>query len=123
MADNKEYITQTHDDGAIHISVDVIASIAASAVTEVEGVCGLSTGIGSDLAELLGKKSLNKGIRLTIDEEDAITVDCNVVALYGHSVMDVAKNVQDAVTNAIESTTGLRVAAVNVNVCGISMKK
>ena len=41
MADNKQYITQVQDHGTVMISEDVIASIAAAAVTEVEGVCGL----------------------------------------------------------------------------------
>ena len=123
MGENKEYISQVRQDGAIHISEDVIASIAAAAVNEVEGVCGLSANIGSDLAEMLGKKSMSKGIRMSVDENDAITIGCNVIAQYGNSVMDVARAVQDAVCAAIESMTGLKVAAVNVNVCGIAMKK
>lgn len=123
MAENKEYITQVRSDGAIHISEDVVATIAAAAVTEVDGVCGLSANIGTDLAEMLGKKSLSKGIRMSVGEDDAITIGCNVIAQYGNSVMEVAKAVQDAVSAAIESMTGLKVAAVNVNICGIAMKK
>ena len=123
MAENKEYITQVRSDGAIHISEDVVATIAAAAVTEVDGVCGLSANIGTDLAEMLGKKSLSKGIRMSVGEDDAINIGCNVIAQYGNSVMEVAKAVQDAVSAAIESMTGLKVAAVNVNICGIAMKK
>lgn len=123
MAENKEYITQVRSDGAIHISEDVVTTIAAAAVTEVDGVCGLSANIGTDLAEMLGKKSLSKGIRMSVGEDDAITIGCNVIAQYGNSVMEVAKAVQDAVSAAIESMTGLKVAAVNVNICGIAMKK
>ena len=115
MADTKDYISKIQDEGAIHISEDVIASIAAAAVTEVEGVCGLS----ANMAELLSKKSLSKGVKLTLGENDAISIDCNVVALYGHPVMELAKNIQVAVTDAIAAMTGLAVAAVNVNVCGI----
>ena len=50
-------------------------------------------------------------------------IDCALVVLYGHSVVDVARNVQNAITNAVESMTGLRVTNVNVNVSGISMAK
>lgn len=119
MADNKDYISKIQDEGAIHISEDVIASIAAAAVTEVEGVCGLS----ANMAELLNKKSLSKGVKMTLGENDAISIDCNVIALYGHPVMDLAKNIQTAVSDAIASMTGLSVAAVNVNVCGVAMNK
>lgn len=119
MADTKDYISKIHDEGAIHISEEVIASIAAAAVNEVEGVCGLS----ANMAELLNKKSLSKGVKLTLKENDAISVDCNVIALYGHPVMEIAKNVQIAVSEAIAAMTGLSVAAVNVNVCGVAMNK
>ena len=50
-------------------------------------------------------------------------LECGLVVLYGHSVVEIAKNTQNAVTNAVESMTGLRVSAVDVNVTGISMGK
>ena len=55
--------------------------------------------------------------------EDAVEVECNLVVLYGHSVVEIAKNVQSCVTNAIESMTGLKVRFVDVNIVGISMSK
>jgi uncharacterized alkaline shock family protein YloU len=36
--------------------------------------------------------------------------------------MAVAKNLQEAVTSALESTIGVNVLGVNVNVCGIIRK-
>ena len=61
-------------------------------------------------------------IRVTLGE-DTVAVDCGLVVIYGHSVVEIAKNVQNAVTNAIESMTGLKVSRVDVNVTGISMGK
>ena len=119
MSENKDYISKVHEEGAVHISEDVIASIAAAAVTEVEGVCGLS----ANMAELLNKKSLSKGIKLNLSDNDEICIDCNVIALYGHPVMELAKNIQGAVTDAVTAMTGLAVAAVNVNVCGVAISK
>ena len=43
--------------------------------------------------------------------------------LYGHSVVDVAKAVQDAVTAAVESTTGRTVKSVNVSISGITLPR
>ena len=60
-----------------------------------------------------------KGLKITISEDDSLTVDCNVNVAYGHSVVTVAKAVQDSITNAVESMAGVTVSAVNVNVCGI----
>ena len=65
MAENKEYFTQEMENGSIQISEDVVASVTGMAVLEVEGVCGLSSTIGTDIAEMLGMKTMARGIRLT----------------------------------------------------------
>ena len=119
MADSKQLITKVQENGAVMISEDVVATIVSQAVSDVEGVVGMSTKPGADIVELLGKKNWGKGIRATINEDETISVDCNVVLAYGQSVVTVASAVQLAVTSAIESMTGVKVSAVNVNVCGI----
>ena len=119
MAENKQYVTQAQEGGSVLISEDVIASIIAHAVSEVDGVVSLNTKPGADIAELIGKKNWGKGIKITIAEDDSVTVDCNVSVSYGQSVVDVAKAVQFAITNALESMAGISIAAVNVNICGI----
>ena len=119
MADNKQYITQVQDHGTVMISEDVITTIVAHTIEEVEGVAGLSTKPGADIADMIGKKSWGKGIKITISEDNALSVDCNINLGYGQSVVVVAKSVQDTVTAALESATGVKVSAVNINVCGI----
>ena len=123
MAENREYYLQTLEDGSIQISDEVLASVAAAAVLEVEGVCGLSGSIGTDLAEMLGKRMLNKGVRLSADENDALTIDCDVVAKFGTAVLELAKNVQISVKSAVESITGMTVSQVNVNICAIALPR
>lgn len=119
MADNKQYITQVQENGSVMISEEVISTIVAQAVTEVEGIVGLSVKPGAEIVEKIGKKNWGKGMKIVIAEDDSLTIYCNVNILYGQSVVSVAKAVQEAVTNALESTTGVKVTAVNVNVCGI----
>ena len=123
MAENREYYSQTLENGSIQISDEVLASVAAAAVLEVEGVCGLSSSIGTDIAEMLGKKMLSKGVRLSGDESDALIIDCDVVAKFGTAVIELAKNVQNNVKASVESITGMTVAQVNVNICGIALPR
>lgn len=122
MADNKDYITHAQENGAVLISEDVISTIVTHAVTEVEGVVSLSSKPGSDIAELIGKKNWGKGMKVTICDDDTLNVDCNIVVAYGQSVVAVAQGVQESVTAALESMTGVKVVRVNVNVCGITQK-
>lgn len=115
MAEYKQYITQNQENGSVMISEDVIATIAEHTLTEVEGVV-------KGGAEVVGKKSWGKGMRIAIAEDNTLTIGCNVIVRYGESVVDVAKAVQNAITNAVESITGVTVADVDVNVCGIVRK-
>ena len=123
MSEFKEYITQEQENGAIHISQDVIATIAAVAATEVEGVYALAGNQSGEFSDRFSKKSIAKGIRLSLDENDGICIECSVIAQYGYSVFELAKNVQNSVFSAVESVTGLKVGSVEVNVCGINLKK
>lgn len=119
MAENKQYITQAQDDGNIMISEDVIGTIVAQAVKDVEGVIGLSTKPGADIAELIGRKNWAKGIKVVVDEDNKVSIDCNIIVTYGQNVVTVASAVQVAIFNAVDSMTGIKVSSVNVNICEI----
>ena len=121
MAESKQYITQAQENGNVMISEDVIETIVAESVAEVEGVQGLVVKPGADIADLIGK-NWGKGMKIQIGEDNAVSISCNIAVKYGHSVVDVAKNIQTVLTNAVESMTGVKVSSVNVNVCGIIRK-
>ena len=122
MADAKEYISRPDELGNIHISEEVLAVIAAAATLEVDGVESLAANFGSDLAELLGKKNLTKGIHIAV-QEDSIRVDVAILVKYGYTIPSVAREVQESVYGAIENTSGLSVECVNVQVSGIAFDR
>lgn len=122
MSEHKDYISHADELGSIHISEEVLAVIAAAATLEVEGVGSLAANLGKDIAQLLGKKNMAKGIRVTLDGE-AVTVEISLLIKYGCALMEVARQVQDAVSAAVEATSGLTVAGVNVHVCGVTFDK
>ena len=122
MADNKQYTTVIQDNGMILVSEDVISSIVAHAITEVEGVAGLSQKTGADIADFLGKKVWAKGMKIIVGANNEITIDCNINILYGYNVLDVSKAAQAAVVSALDDAAGVKVVAVNVNVCGVIRK-
>ena len=118
MADYKRYITQTQENGNVMISEDVIAAIIEETVSEIEGIEGLAVKSVSEFADLIGR-NWGKGMKISIDESNAVNIDCNVLVKFGYSVIEVAKNAQQAVANAVEGTANVKVNHVNVNVCGI----
>ena len=119
MADNKGYITQSCENGTVMISEDVISTIVENAIHEVEGVVGTSSKPGADIVDLIGKKAWGKGMKINIGDDNALSVECNIVIAYGQSVVGVAQAVQESITSCVESMTGVKVNYVNVNICGI----
>ena len=113
MGENRDYMTHAEELGCIHISEDVLATIAAGAAVEVEGVSGLMS--------LATKKTAAKGVRLAVDEDGAV-LDLYVMVRYGHAIPEVAEKVQTAVANSVEAMTGFSVKAVNIHVGGVSLQ-
>ena len=120
MADHKEYWSTESDQGSIRISEDVVASIAALAASETDGVSGLYSSVTRDIVSFLSKKNLSKGVRVELGEEDTVKVEISFLALFGHNICEVAKQVQDNVKSQIESMTGLHVVEINVHVGGVT---
>jgi len=119
MAENKQYIEKVQDNGSVLISEDVVSTIVAQAMKDVEGVVALSQKAGVEIVDLISKKNWGKSIKIDISDDNRVSISCGILIGYGQSVVDVAKNVQSVVAAAVESMTGVEVAAVNVNVCGI----
>ena len=110
---------KTENEG-IQISSDVVAVIAGVAVSEVQGVSGMSGGFAGGITEVLsGKKNLAKGIKVDI-EEDTAKIDVNIIVEYGSRIPDVAFEIQNRVKKSVENMTGLKVQEVNVHVQGVN---
>ena len=108
--------------GKIIFADDVIATIAALAAADVQGVASMSGGVVEGLTEMLGKKNLTKGVKVEVGSEEA-AVDISVNVRYGFAIQEVCQNLQNAIKNAIETMTGLRVVEVNVYVQSVVFEK
>ena len=118
----ENYITCQAEKGSINISEEVISSVVRSAISEIEGVAGLSNTAGAEIAELIGLKTLSKGVKVQFVEEK-IVVDVIITVEYGCNIVKVAQSVQDKVMSLVQASTGIEQAEVNVHVSGISFDK
>jgi len=111
-------------DGTVSFATDVIATIAGLAATEVEGVSSMSSP-STGLADMFSRKStrnFTKGVRIDLNGNE-VSVNITIVVEYGSPVPDVARGIQENVKKAIETMTGLNVAAVDVHISGISFER
>lgn len=105
-------------NGNIKISEEVVGIIAGLAATSVDGVAGMSGGIAGGIAQLLGKNSLAKGVKVNINKKEAV-IDIYVIVHFGIRIPEVAFKVQDKVKKSVEEMTGIRVKEANVHVQGV----
>lgn len=122
--ENEELETKTEEialqNNNIKIADDVVAVIAGVAVSEVQGVFGMSGGFAGGISEVLsGKKNLAKGIKVEVNDKTT-KIDVNIIVEYGTRIPDVAYEIQSKVKKAVETMTGLSVTEVNVHVQGVN---
>ncbi|MBF7097108.1 Asp23/Gls24 family envelope stress response protein [Alkalibacter mobilis] len=106
--------------GNVVLSEDVISSIAALSVVEVEGVANLHQGFTGGIAEKFGKKTNGKNIRV-VQKDNELIIDLSVDVNFGVQIQKVAEKIQKKVKTTVEAMTGSRVIQVNVNVEGVRM--
>ncbi len=112
--DNLQNITGENDNN-LTISEETIAIIVGMAVNSVDGVAGMSSTITEELAEVFGKKSQARGIKVEI-EEHGITVDLSIVVKFGCRIPDIAWTIQEKVKKDITAMTEYKVESVNIYV-------
>lgn len=115
----KEIIDNNTEKGFIKIADEVVGIIAGLAAIEIDGIAGMSSGIASGIAEILGRKNLSNGVKVQVGEKEA-AVDLYIIVDYGVRIPEVAKAVQENVKSAIENMTGLVVIEVNVHIQGVN---
>ena len=118
---NAEVSKVEAEGGRIIFADDVVATIAALAVSDVEGVSAMTGGVVEGFTEMLGKKNLTKGVKVEVGAEEA-AVDVSVSIRYGFKIREVCEKIQLAAKNAIETMTGLRVVEVNVFVQSVTFE-
>jgi uncharacterized alkaline shock family protein YloU len=122
--DDKKTFKITGNDqiGEVHIANEVVAIIAGLAATEVEGVAAMAGDITSELISKLGMKSLSKGVKVEVGQDD-VSIELALVLEYGYNVPSVSITVQERVMTAVETMTGLSVTDVNIKIADVNLDK
>lgn len=118
--ENRDYV-EKKGIGEVKIASDVVAVIAGLAATEVEGVHSMAGNITNELIGKLGMKKLSKGVKVQM-EEGVVHVDMMINVKYGYSIPEISEQVQDRVSQQIETMTGLIVPEVNVRIAGVNLE-
>lgn len=110
------------ENGNVNISDEVISVIASMETAAVGGVAGMGGSISGSFAELLGKKNLSRGVKVSVNDKEVI-IDLAIIVEYGTKIPDIAWEIQEKVKSEVEAMTGLDVTAVNISVDGVNVPK
>ena len=105
----------TVDLGIVQIHKKVIGDIAVAALKEVAGVELATFGVISSLAEAFGYKNY-PSVKVTVDEDDQVSLEIRVIINYGINVPVVARQIQDVIQRAVEDAVDINLKEINVNV-------
>ena len=106
-------VTREAVKSRLKISDDVIITVARLAALDVKGVAGLGGEVGK-----MSKVRKNGPIRITM-MGDVAAIDISNKIKSSEKACNVAQEVQSAVKENVQNMTGIAVARVNVNVCGV----
>ena len=101
--------------GNVNISQEVVATIAESVISEIEGVNSLVGGTSKNeiVKFFQNVSSGGKGIEVEVGETEC-TLDLYIVAKMWYKLPALAGEIQTKVVKAITEMTGLKVQEVNV---------
>lgn len=121
MEDNRKSLKIKEDQlGEIRVADEVVTIIAGLAATEVDGVSSMAGNITNEVVAKTGIKNLAKGVRVDV-LDGIVVVHLNLVIKYGYAIPEVSANVQERVSTAIETMTGLEVGTINVKIASVDM--
>lgn len=110
----------SNEMGSVVIDTDVIAKYAGLAAIECFGIVGMAAiSMKDGFVKLLKKDNITRGINVTLDEDNMLTIDFHVIISYGVSIKAVTENLIENVKYKVEEYTGIKIKQINISVDGV----
>ena len=111
---------QNGSHGAVRVANEVIASIAALAACEVEGVAGMDETAARHFGDWVRRQTAHRGVRVQVEADRSIHLEVFITVDSEGKLAEVASAVQTNVVEATERMLGLEVGEVNVFVSSVA---
>lgn len=102
--------------GEVKIHENVIAQLVRRAVLGIEGVSRLAgSTLVDDIATLVGSRRMqSRAVSVTLGDEGRVEIEVKIILKFGFHIPETAEQVQTAVVELVENTTGMSVTKVDV---------
>ena len=110
-------IRHNNENGSVNISTSVYTEIVGTAASNCFGVKGRAARSVTDgVYHLLRKESASKGVRVSVHEDNTISIDLHIMVVSGVNLAAVGASIISEVRDVVATCTGTEVRAVNVYV-------
>ena len=114
-------ICQKNELGTICVESSVFTNLAGYAASGCFGVKGMAVRSVSDgLVHLLRREAMSKGVRVTADEKDKLTIDLHIMVDRGVNLNAISASIISKVRYDVTKATGTEVSAINVFVDSVT---
>ena len=108
-------IRHENENGSVNISTSVYTDIVGTAASNCMGVKGMAArSVKDGLYHLLRKESMGKGVRVSFNEDNSISIDLHIMVGDGVNLTAIGNAIIDEVRYMVEKTTSTQVRDVNV---------
>ena len=108
-------IRHENESGNINVSDIVYTDIVGTAAANCFGVKGMAArSVKDGLYHLLRKESVGKGVLVTFNPDESISIDLHIVVDNGVNLSAVGASIISEVRYVVTNCTGTEVRAVNV---------
>jgi len=109
----------TNENGIIYYSEESLANIVGISTMECYGVVGMALKDAKDgFWQLIKSDGLNKWVKIH-SKENQLFIELYIIVEYGTKISVIANNIIQKIRYNVENYTGLKVAAITVNVQGV----
>ena len=108
-------IRHDNENGSVNISTSVYTDIVGTAASNCMSVKGMAArSVKDGVYHLLRKESVSKGVRVTFNEDDTISIDLHIIVDNNVNLSAVGASIIEQVRYTVTKCTGTEVRAVNV---------
>ncbi len=109
--------------GYLVISDEVFTNLAGIVATNCFGVKGMAVRSRKDgLVHLLRRESVSKGVKVTVHEDNSVTIDLHIIVDSGVNIAAISDSIASEVAYKIKDYTGVEVKSVEIYIDSISFR-
>jgi len=106
-----------NESGYISISGEVFTYLTGDAATNCFGVKGMTVRSVTDgLVHLLRRESMGKGVHVTYNNDDTISIELHIAVDQGVNIPVVCESIKDEVRYKVTTGTGVDVKRIDIYV-------